>query len=134
MDVILQARELGKALQQDAAYVNVMAANDACDACKGLQERIEKFNELRAEINKEIMSEEKDTDRIQKMDADLKAEYTAIMEVPEMVAFNEAKATFDDLIGFINKIVGESAGGADPATVEKEDGCGGSCSSCSGCH
>lgn len=135
MDVITMTRELGKTLQADERMIRVQAASDANDADKELGEQIEKFNQMRAEINQEVMKPDKDQAKIEKLDAEFKALYAAIMARPTMAEFSDAKADADKLLGFIMQIINASANGIDPYTVEEqEEGCGGSCSSCKGCH
>lgn len=134
MDLITKARELGRAIQADESYKKMAAASDACDNSAELQQRIESFNQLRADINAEVMSDKKDTAKIAEMDAKLREEYTAVMAFPEMIALNEAKAEFNSTLKFINQIIGESAAGADPDAIEQQAGCSGSCSGCSGCN
>lgn len=135
MDVITMTRELGKLLQTDERMIRVQAASDANDADKELGEQIEKFNQMRAEINHEVMKPDKDQAKIEKLDAEFKALYATIMERPTMVEFSEAKADADKLLGYIMQIINASANGIDPYTVEEqEEGCSGSCGSCKGCH
>lgn len=57
------------------------------------------------------------------------------MNSESMVAYNEAKAEAEALIGYIDAIINTAMNGGDPMTVqEPQAGCSGSCSSCSGCH
>ncbi len=134
MDVIEKARELGKALQQDERYLRLVKANQANDADETLQDLIGKFNLKRMEINQEVTKEQKDSDKLSKLDAEFKELYKTIMSRPTMVEYNAAKQDMESLVTFINQIVVDSANGEDPDTIEQATGCSGSCSSCSGCH
>ena len=49
--------------------------------------------------------------------------------------YNEAKELMDNMLKRINAIISISAEGGDPEIADlTEDTCGGSCSSCAGCH
>lgn len=135
MDLIAKARELGRAIQADETYKKMATASEACDNSNELQKLIKEFNDLRSEINMEVMSDDKDTNKIAEMDAKLRELYNTVMEYPEMAAYNEAKAEFNAILKFVNQIIGESAAGADPDLIEEQAGCSGSCGSCGGgCH
>ena len=52
-----------------------------------------------------------------------------------MTAYNEAREALDAVLKRVNAIIALSAEGDDPETADlTEDSCGGSCSSCAGCH
>lgn len=134
MDIIMAARELGKAIQADERHARLQKATKANDADKALQEKIAKFNELRTDINIEVAKPDKDQDKLAKMDADFKALYREIMSCPAMIEFNEAKQDIDGILNFVNQIIIGSINGENPDEIEENVACGGSCSSCSGCH
>lgn len=137
MDLIQMARELGAALQKDELYLNLIAANDATEKDAELQKQIAQFSSLRGELNEEVMkSDERDNEKIAKLDAELRALYEAVTAAPAMIAYNEAKAALERKLNFISQIITGSANGQNPATIEEqqEGGCSGSCSTCGGCH
>ncbi len=137
--VIELARTLGTALQNDEALARLNAANKANDEDKELGAMIDKFNNMRAELNEAIMntSEDKDQEAIAKLDAEFKALYSEIMNRPTMVEFSEAKNEADKLLNFVLKIINGSVNGENPNEIvedSEDEGCSGSCSSCKGCH
>jgi cell fate (sporulation/competence/biofilm development) regulator YlbF (YheA/YmcA/DUF963 family) len=136
MDVIEHARAMGRALQKDERYVALMSAQAATENARALQEQIATFNELRSRINEELMrpKEEKDPQKLSQMDEQVRTLYRSIMETPEMIAYNAAKAEMAALLSFLSQILNGSANGMDPDTIEPQDECAGSCSSCEGCH
>lgn len=134
MDVIKMTRELGKAIQQDDRYTAYMLAKQANDNDKELQQLIEDFNNKRAELNKAMSSEEKDTDLIKQLDTDIKDAYGKIMSNTNMVVFSGAQSALESLINDVNQIISMCANGEDPDTCEVSHGCSGSCSTCGGCH
>ena len=135
MDIIAMTRELGKALQKDESYLKLEAANDKCNANQELQKAIDDFNAMRAALQAELAKENRDDSKVREMDTQFRELYRSIMQVPEMVEYNRAKAEIDRKLAFISQIITSAANGIDPDTVEEEEeGCTGSCASCGGCH
>ena len=133
MDIISLTRELGKAIQQDERYLNLVKAKEANDADQGLQKQIAEFNELRIELNKEISKEEKDNDKLTELDKDIQAVFAEIMKNDNMVKFNQAKENIDKMMKFINAILMGTMNGENPDDIQEHQ-CTGSCSSCSSCN
>ncbi len=136
MDIIKMARELGKAIQADQLYKDMLTANDLAENSAELQKKLNEFSELRTQINREIMKseDEKSNDVITELDTKLRKLYDEIANSPEMIAYNAAKSALDSQINFVTQIISGAANGEDPDTIEKQTGCTGSCSSCGGCH
>lgn len=134
MDVISLARELGKAVQQDERYLKMMAQQQANDEDKELQQLIGEFNLKRIALNNEINQSEKDQEKINKANDDIKEIYQKIMANNNMKTYNDAKTELDTLMDFVLQILRGSVNGEDPALIQKQSDCTGSCSSCSGCH
>ena len=133
MDVITMARQLGKALQQDEGYLRLMVAQQQNDADEALQALIGKFNLARINLNTELNKTDKDQARVTALNEEVRAIYGQIMANENMAAYNEAKTEFDDTVDFVMQILRGSTNGEDPDLIEKQSGCSGSCSSCSGC-
>ncbi len=135
MTTIEAARKLGAAMQADEAYLRYKDAVKKNDDNEELQLKISEFNLKRMNLDNEISKDEaeKDSEKITKLNAELRAIYDDIMANPAMVEFNEAKAGMDKLLQDINSIIMMCAQGADPETCEIS-ACTGSCSTCGGCH
>ena len=135
MDVITLARELGAALQEDPRYLKYLDACELNDSDRVLQDKIEEFNKKRATLGVEMRKPDKDADLMTSLDREIRELYDEIMAMPKMVAFNEAKAEFDALVGSVNFIIQMASNGEDPMTCPETPpaGCTGSCSGCSGC-
>ena len=96
---------------------------------------IGEFNLKRMAINNEAGKENRDESKLQELNAELRHVYAEIMKNPNMTAYNQAKEAFDAVLKRVNAIIALSAEGEDPETADlTEDACGGSCSSCAGCH
>ena len=134
MDIIAMARELGKAIQQDERYKRIDAAKKANDADQALQDLIVKFNLKRSELSTEMAQENKDPEKLNALDKELKELYRDVMANENMVEFNAAKVEVDTMMNFISEILYGSVNGENPDTIEMQTGCGGNCASCGGCH
>ncbi len=136
MTVIEMARELGKVLQEDEKYKRYMKACEVNDTDTEIQKAIGEFNLKRAELSKEMKEPDKNADKLTELDKEIREMYDNIMAMPKMIEFNEAKADMEKLLDSINFIVSMAANGEDPATCPEQPphSCGGSCSTCGGCH
>ncbi|MCM1269675.1 MAG: YlbF family regulator [Ruminococcus flavefaciens] len=133
MDVIELTRELGKAIQQDDRYIAYNLAKQVNDNDSELQADIERFSQLRDDLNKAMCEENKDGDKLQKIDEELKAVYQKIMSNKNMLVFNAVQQALEGLINNVNQIISLCANGEDPDTCQPSTGCTGSCSTCGGC-
>ncbi len=134
MDVIAIARDLGKAVQQDERYIKMMAQQQANDEDTALQQLIGDFNLKRVALNTEINKADKDQEKINAMNTEIKDIYAKIMSNENMQSFNEAKSELDSLMDFVLQILRGSVNGEDPELIQQQSECSGSCSSCAGCH
>ena len=135
MEILELARQIGAALQKDERYKTYAEAQAACDNDASLQETIGKFNLERMNLDAELAKEEKDQDKISELNASLRNTYGEVMTNPAMVEYNKAKTDLDGIVNQINGIIGLCLNGEDPETCElPASDCGGSCSSCAGCH
>lgn len=128
------ARELGKEIQKDPSYISVKAAEQACDEDKELQELIAQFNMKRMTLNQEASSNERDEEKIAKLNEELRDCYNKVMSNENMNSFNNAKTELDHKLKHVIDIITMSAEGADPDTVQEQTECSCDCSSCGGCH
>ncbi|WP_283606579.1 YlbF family regulator [Faecalispora anaeroviscerum] len=136
MDVIEMARQLGKEIQKDERYLDFQKARKESEENKELQELIADFNLKRIEISQEGGKAERDEDKMQQLNEDLRDSYDKVMNHPAMTDFNLAKEDMDTMLQRISAIINASADGEDPDLADYQaGGCGsGGCSSCSGCH
>ena len=134
MDVIKQARELGKAIQGDERFIRYAKAKLANDNDNELQDAIGRFNLVRMELDRELDSDSKDDDKVKELNEKLRSVYSGIMSSAAMIEYNTAKAELDTLVNEVNTIISKSIDGEDTETCDASAGCTGSCSSCAGCH
>ncbi len=135
MDIITMARELGKAIQQQEAYIKLHEVQSKADADSELQSLIGEFNLKRMAINNEASKKERDQDKLSSLNTEMREVYSKIMSNENMIAYNEAKDAFDAIANRVLAIVQQSAEGADPETADySQSSCSGSCETCGGCH
>ena len=133
-NIIEKTRELAKLIQEDPAYKNLVAAREKNDNDAELQDLIGKFNLKRIELNQAMSESERNQDKINAADAELKEIYQKIMTNENMIAYDKATNEMSLIMNKINRIISGAANGEDPDTIDTEASCTGSCSSCSGCH
>ncbi len=135
-NLIEMAKALGKALQTDDRYLAFRKAADGNDNDKVLQDMIGKFNLLRLDLDNENSKEQPDTDRMAALQKQGQELYGEIMQNQSMVAYQAARAEFEQLLDSINRVIAMSAAGQDPDSYDPnaQSTCSGNCSACGGCH
>ena len=134
LDIIQEFKKLAVELQKDDRVVYLEQARKMNDMDQELQEVIGRFNLTRLNLNTELAKEDKDDEKIQKLNQELNEIYTQVMDNDSMINYNECKQEVDMLSQHIQAIITTAFNGGNPMTVEMpQGGCGGSCSSCSGC-
>ena len=133
MDITELARELGRAIQADADYINMRAAEQRSEEDSELSELIDDYNTKRMAINVESAKTQRNEEKIQSLNKDMRSLYAQIMCNENMKAYNEAKRVFETKLQTVMGIIQNSASGGDPDADPMIGGCSGDCSSCGGC-
>ena len=133
-DVIKLTRELGHAIQNEEFYKELNAAKEKADADETLQALIALFNTKRVAINNEACKTDRDEATLKTLNEDMRTVYSQIMSNENMIAYNNAKQTFDAALQRIVAIITQSAEGEDPDTTDYDASCTHDCSTCGGCH
>ncbi len=141
MDIITLARELGKAIQQDEAYLAMQSASKANDDDLDLQKMLERFNILNTTYEYEAGKSEPDEKRCEELEGQLEQLYHQIMGNGSMSRFEEAKNKMDEIMNKVVAILAAAVNGEDPDTFDpdaalaEEESCGGDCDCCHhDCH
>lgn len=135
-DIIELARQLGGAIQQDEAYIKMRAAEQLSEEDEALQESIEAYNTKRMMINIEASKTDRDDEKLQQLNKEMRHLYAAVMSNEHMKEYNDAKREFDEKLQRVLGIINNSALGDDPETTDpftSGSGCSGNCASCGGC-
>ena len=133
-DIITLARQLGHAIQAEDFYKDLQAAKTAADSDETLQNLIGEFNLKRMNINNEACKTDRNEETLRALNQEMRAVYAQIMANPCMVAYNDAKQAFDQVIKRVVAIITQSADGEDPDTTDYSEECTHDCSTCGGCH
>lgn len=133
MDIIEQARELGRAIQKEESFINLHKVQAKADADTELQKYIGEFNLKRMQINDEASKKDRDQEKLTALNKEMREVYSQIMSNENMLAYNEAKEAFDKVLNRVMAIVQQSAEGIDPEIADYNESCRGSCSTCGGC-
>lgn len=133
MDLIAKTRELGKMIQAEESYINLQTAEKNADADQTLQDLIKEFNLKRLSINNETQKAEKDSEKIAELNSEMQKIYADIMSNENMIAYNDAKQAFDQLMTRVMTIIQNCSQGEDPETTDYTASCSGSCATCGGC-
>ena len=136
MTVIELTRQLGAAIQQDERYLNFAKARQENENDAELNELMSQIQMVQMNYQMEASKEAPDADKMKEYEEKFNDVYTKFMDSDKMKAYEAARAEIDNLMNYVMQILGLCVNGADPATCEpeQEHNCGGSCSSCSGCH
>jgi len=134
MDIIELTREVGKKLQKEDIYLKFQLAKQAADEDAELQKMINEFGLKREEISEETSKNEseQDSEKIQKLNREMRKVYAKIMTNERMINYNDTKDEFDILMKRITTIIQESSEGENPETADYIP-CTGNCSACGGC-
>lgn len=138
MDIIKLTRELGAAIQQDERYLKFTKAKEANENDQELNDLMGKIQLVQMNYQVEASKEAPDAEKMHAFEEEFNDVYTKLMDNEKMQTYDAARAEVDEMMNYIMQILGLCVNGADPATCEppkpEEHSCGGSCSSCSGCH
>ncbi len=135
MDILNAAKDLAREIQKSESYINLKIASQNNDNDEKLQDLIGKFNLKKIAISTQMSEDNKNSDKISRLNEELKACYEEIINNNNMLNYMKCKKEFDELIRKINLLVAAGANGEDVDSVNLENnGCTGSCGSCSGCQ
>ena len=129
MNILEKAKELGDTLMDDERVKRLQIAMAANDNDFELQKLIGEFNLKRIALNEELGKSDKNDEKTKTLEKELKTMYQTVMENKSMVEYNFAKTEVDEIVSHINSIIQVAISGEAP-----EEGCGGGCDSCGGCH
>ena len=80
MDTVELAREIGRQIQNDEAYVQLKVAQQNSDEDKELQDLIGEFNLKRMASNNEASKTDRDDTKMQELNQELRDSYSKIID------------------------------------------------------
>ena len=124
MDILNAAKDLAREIQKSESYINLKIASQNNDNDEKLQDLIGKFNLKKIAISTQMSEDNKNSDKISRLNEELKACYEEIMNNSNMLNYMKCKKEFDELIRKINLLVAAGANGEDVDSVNLENnGC-----------
>lgn len=130
MDMVFQkTRELGEALLQSEAYLNMKAAEDKAMANADAAQTMADFIEKRGALHELMHADNPDPVAMKRLSDEMDALQDRMQMIDDVVALTEARNAFNSLIGQINQVLQFIVTGR-----MEEAGCEGDCSACGGCH
>ena len=134
--IIMLTRELGKAIQQSAAYSRFVSARETNEKDDELNGLISKMQLVHMSYQHEASKEDANEDKLQAYEDEFMGLREKILGNPNMIRYESAKGEIDEMMKYITGLLTECIKGEDPETCEPptEHDCGGDCSGCSGCH
>ena len=131
MDAVFQkTRELGQALMESDAYLNMKAAEDRAMQNEEAARAMGDFLEKRQQLQGLMQSENPDPGAMKRISDEMDAAQERLQMMDDIVALTEARNEFNALIGQINQVLQFVVTGE----MQQPEGCSGSCASCPGCH
>ena len=131
MDAVFQkTRELGQALMESDAYLNMKAAEDRAMQNEEAARAMGDFLEKRQQLQGLMQSENPDPGAMKRISDEMDAAQERLQMMDDIVALTEARNEFNALIGQINQVLQFIVTGE----MQQPEGCSGSCASCPGCH
>ena len=83
-ELIEKARELGVGIQDTDEFTAFIVAKTAADKSEILQDKLGQFNLKKLDLNRAIIAEEKDNEKIAELNAEVKRLYEEIVSGPLM--------------------------------------------------
>ena len=130
MDAVFQkTRELGEALLQSEAYLNMKAAEDRAMQNEEAANTMAQFLEKRNALHALMQSENPDPVAMKRVSDEMDGLQDRMQMIDDILDLTEARNNFNSLIAQINQVLQFIVTGR-----MDEGGCEGDCGSCGGCH
>lgn len=113
-ELIEKTRELGVAIQDTDEFTAFIVAKTAADKSEKLQDKLGQFNLKKLDLNRAIIADEKDNEKIAALNAEVKTLYEEIVSDPLMIAYSTTKDELDGVVRFMMQIIEGSANGENP--------------------
>ncbi|MBQ8108694.1 MAG: YlbF family regulator [Clostridia bacterium] len=131
MDVVFQkTRELGQALLESEAYLNMKKAEDKAMANEEAARAMGTYLEKRTQLQDLMQGENPDPGALKRVADEMDEAQEKLQLIDDVAELTAARNEFNALIGQINQVLQFIVTG----NMEESSGCTGSCDSCPGCH
>ena len=128
MDIFDKARELGEAIVNSDEYKAMKLAEAKQEQDEEAMKLLQEYSEIRKTLGEEINKGDVSKERMEEIRAAVEEAYEKVTTNDTIVEYINAQRTFQAIIDQMNTIISYHITGQLPG------GCGGSCSTCGGCH
>lgn len=128
--VLNQAELLAEAILESEEYIRMRLCEQAAMKDEGAAGLVAAYSEKRGQVEELLTANNMDHGELAKAGDELEAAEKAIDEYALLKDMRDARASFTEMMKKVNAIIQYVVTGERP---EEEEGCGGSCSGCSGC-
>ncbi len=129
-EVFKKTRELGQALLECEVYQNMKAAEARAMANSEAASVMSEYLEARTNLQDLMQSEDPDPGAMKRLSDEMDECQEQLQMMDDVVALNQARESFNSLIGQINQILQFIVTGR----MDDASGCSGNCDGCKGCH
>ena len=123
------AEKLGRLIGESEEKKKAMETADALRNDAKASEIMMEYNSIRQKEMTRLQEKEPTKEELEEFQTLMQNEFKKLAENPVISAYIEANKEYDALVRRVNGVLGYYINGE-----ETEQGCSGSCSSCSGCH
>ena len=129
-EVFEKTRELGEALLRSEEYTAVKKAEEAAMQNEAAAEVVGKFLEARRQMEQMMAENDKDWFKVKQLTDEIDGYRMQMDAIEDLKKLDKARETFSELINQINTLLRFIVTGQ---MSDEDEGCSGSCESCSGC-
>ncbi len=126
-EILEKAKELGTMLAESNELKHFRAMETVFYSDAEAQKALNHYQEKRDEITGKMREQEMSPEALRAFQEELQACMAELTKNKVVNDYLEAKSAFNQIVTQVNGIISYCIEG-------EESGCGGSCSSCSGCH
>ena len=125
------ARELGEALANSAEYARMQETENTAMNDPKVSELMGVYMEAKNNVEAVLATEEPDRTKLMEYSQQMQSAQEELNDMDLIKEMTQARQDFSDMMKQVNQVLEFTLTGK---ITEEEGGCGGNCSSCSGCH
>ena len=130
-EIFKMARELGQLIVASEEYKRATETMDLLNNDETAASLITGYNQKRAAKVDSVDINSLPEDEIKEINEYLQNEFNIILENPVVKAYMQAQSEYENMVNSVNAILKFYISGR---SEHSDEGCGGSCSTCGGCH
>ena len=130
-EIFKMARELGQLIVASEEYKRATETMDLLNNDETAASLITGYNQKRAAKVDSVDINSLPEEEIKEINEYLQNEFNIILENPVVKAYMQAQSEYENMVNSVNAILKFYISGR---SEQGDSGCGGSCSTCGGCH